>query len=183
MSQLRARASVLRGNGDEVRARAKSLLAQAESMSWSSSAGDALRAKVRGLALDLGSQAQVLDDAAAALEAHARAVDETKAAIATAQKLVTDAWNGAAHVASNAVEVVKDVVHTAVTGFMRVLTAVAGGDPTKVHVAVFTLGGHEIAREQVHQAKTVVGAVPALPQAGSKDWLDLSQTFRARGWQ
>lgn len=152
-------------------------------MSWSSSAGDALRSRVREVALDLGSQAHLLDDAAAALEAHARAVDDTKAAIATAQRWVSDAWDRAAHIAFNAVEVVKDVVHTAVTGFMRILGAVATGDLDRVRVAVFTLGGHEIGREQVQQAKTVVGAVPALPQAGSKDWLDLSHTFRARGWE
>jgi uncharacterized protein YukE len=183
MSRLRTRASELRHNADEMRARAKSLLAQAESMSWSSSAGDALRARIRRIALDLGSQAQSFDDAATALDAHARSVDDVKAAIADAQRWVSDAWNRAAHIAHNAVEVVKDVVHSAVTGFMRVLGAVASGDLDKVRVAVFTIGGHEIPRAQVQQAKTVVGTVPALPRADSKDWLDLSQTFRARGWQ
>jgi hypothetical protein len=183
MRQLRARASVLRDNGDEIRARAKSLLAQAESMSWSSKAGDALRASIRNLAHDLGGQAQLLEDAATALEVHARAVDETKALIAATQKWVSDAWNRAAHVAFNAVEVVKDVAHASVTGFMRVLTAAVSGDVEKVRVAVFTLSGHEIDREQVLQAKTVVATVPALPPVGSKDWLDVSHTFQTRGWQ
>ena len=183
MNRLRARAAALRQNGDEMRARARSLLAQAESMTWSSNAGDIFRDRIRVIALDLGSQAQFLDDTAAALELHARTVDGVKAAITNAQKWVSDAWSRAAHIALNAVEVVKDVVHTAVTGFMRVLGAVASGDLDKVRVAVFTIGGQEVPREQVQQAKTILGTVPALPQAGSKDWLDLSQTFRSRGWQ
>lgn len=183
MSQLRARAADLRGNAVEMRARAKSLIAQSESMTWSSHAGDILRSRIHEVALDLGRQAQSLDDVASALEAHARAVDSVKADIAAAEKWVTVAWGRALSTATHTVEVVRDVVHNAVSGLMHVVGAAASGDVDKVRVSVLTLAGHEISRTDVQTAKSVVGTVPSLPPSGAKDWLDLAQTFTARGWR
>jgi hypothetical protein len=182
MGALQARAAGLRGMADEVRGRAATLVQQADAMSWNSTAGDALRGRMQGIAAELGAQAQGMDDAALNLETHIRSVNEVKSAIAAAERVVADSWDRAKHIATNAIEVAKDVLHSSVSGMMRVIGAVATGDPTKIRVAVFTLAGHDISHEAVAQAKSVVRTVPALPASGSKDWLDLNQTFTSQGW-
>ena len=181
MTALQARAAGLRGMADEIRGRAATLVQQAEAMSWKSTAGDALRVRVQRTAAELGAQAQGMDDAAVSLETHIRSVNGVKAAIAAAERTVADAWNRATHIATNSIEVAKDVLHSSVTGMMRVIGAVATGDPTKIRVAVFTLAGHDISHQAVAQAKSVVRTVPVLPASGSKDWLDLNQTFTSQG--
>lgn len=158
---LRSRAGAVRADATDLRARAASLLVQAESMSWSSSAGDALRARVRDVGGGLGSQAQALDDAATALEAHVRAVEEVKQAIQAAAQLVSEVWGRAQHITANVVEVAKDVVEAEVTQFSRIVGTTVQFGMDMVRVNVFTLAGQEIADTVVDHARTVLGTVCA----------------------
>lgn len=183
MSRVRSRAAELRALATELRARASSLLAQSEAMQWSSQAAVVLRTSIGVMAHDLGRQAASLEAAALSLEGHARAVDAVKRAIEDAMAWVSDRWNDAATVVRNVQEVVEDVIESAVTGFMRVLAVVVGEDNVKrLTVSVFTLFGREISESQVNRSRQILGTVPSLPRAGSKEWLDVRSTFTRRGW-
>jgi hypothetical protein len=112
-SRLRTQAASTRENATQLRSRASGRLTQVETMAWASSAGDALRSRIRAVVLKLGGEAQLLDDAAAQLEAHATAVEKVKAAIEAVRIAVEDAWNRAANVAGNVIETTKDMAVSA----------------------------------------------------------------------
>ncbi|SIO16187.1 hypothetical protein [Agromyces cerinus] len=178
---LSTRASDARHAAEVLRVRARGLLADAGSMGWDSPAGELMRARLEETAATLGAQATALEDVAAALDVHVRSVEQVRAAIAEAERLVTGIWNTAANVAWNTVEVVRDVAEGAVTHAMRMIGPVLA-TPGVVSVAVYELGGAEFTQDEVSRARSLVGAIPALPQPGSRDWLDLRATVTAHGW-
>jgi chromosome segregation ATPase len=181
MSNLRAKARALRDDADGLRSRASALVAQAEALSSSSKAVEGVRARVRESGAELGKKAQLLDDAAAALEAHAKAVDTVKAQIAEAERIARDLWNQASNLVANVVDTVKDVASTAVNGFMNVLGAAMSGNPDQIQVSVFMAGGREVSSSQVSSAQSFIAQVPAPPESGSKDWIDVRSAASRNG--
>jgi uncharacterized protein YukE len=119
MVSVRARATALKEMADELNERAKGLHAQCEAMAWRSSAGDAFRDQLRGLAGDIGSHVSALEGAAAALERHASAVEGTKRAIQDAQAWVTARLNEAVRTARDAGDGVVDALESAVISTSR----------------------------------------------------------------
>lgn len=182
-SRLRTQASTTHENATQLRSRASGLLTQVEGMSWASSAGDTLRARIRTVALGLGSEAQLLDDAASQLEAHARAVDEAKAAIAAAQAAVQAAWDRSVNVVGNVIETTTDIAVASVSSAMNTIGSALSGAADEVRVTMFTMADELVPESTVELARSVVRAVPALPPAGSRDWLDLDGTFTTQGWK
>jgi F0F1-type ATP synthase membrane subunit b/b' len=182
-SRLRTQAANTRENATQLRSRASALLTQVETMAWASSAGDALRTRIRAVALELGGEAQLLDDAAAQLEAHATAVEKVKAAIEAARIAVEDAWNRAANVAGNVIETTKDIAVSAVETVMKTIGSALSGAADEVRVHMFTLAGQLVPEEAVQVARNVMRTVPVLPPAGSREWLDLDGTFTIQGWK
>jgi hypothetical protein len=182
-NHLRAQATIQRDNATQLRSRASGLLTQVEAMAWASNAGDTLRARIRSMALELGGEAQLLDDAAARLDEHARAVDEAKAAIAAAQAAVQAAWDKAATLAGNVIETTKDIAVDSVEGVMSTIGSALSGAADEVRVRMFSFAGQLVPEEAVQVARTVIGTVPGLPPAGSRDWLDLDGTFSKQGWK
>jgi hypothetical protein len=146
-TRIRARATTLRADATELRARARTLRAEGDALSWKSPAADTLRSRLTSTADDLGPRAHLLDEAADALERHARQVDEHKAAIDGAMKWLTERRDEA-------------------VGFLR--TAEAGVET--------------VAHEAVSRSRDIASALAAPPAVGSRQWLDLSDTFRRRGW-
>ena len=74
-SAIRRLAGGLRDQAGEVRAEADRLVARTDAAGWLGRGGDALRDRVRERALGLRRSAALHDDAAEALERHAREVD------------------------------------------------------------------------------------------------------------
>ena len=72
---IRALARTMRDRADAVRVVADRMVGHAEQLRWRGAAADACRARVRECALDLRDTATLHDDAAAALDRHARAVE------------------------------------------------------------------------------------------------------------
>lgn len=108
---------------------------------------------------DFTLAAQALDEAAEALDAHIRSVEELKQAIVAAEVWVFDRWHDATRLVRNAEETVESEAS-----------------------AVFHFFGQAVPDHLVHQAHDIVSTIPALPAPGSKDWLDALDTFRRRGW-
>jgi uncharacterized protein (DUF3084 family) len=186
---IRQRASDLANDADDLRARASTLISRSESLDWQSTAASAFRSKISDRARDMGGSGRKLDDAATALRAHAAEVDRVKAEIERAMQVVQSVWNTARTIVVNAVQVVKTVAATAVNDFMKVVDTVhdavsdaVSGDGGKVVVHVFEMFGQEVAQATVDQAHDVTSTVPSLPAAGDKQWLDIRDTFNARGW-
>ena len=86
-SRIAARSAVLRTAAESLRARAGVAAARAEACAWPSQAGLLLGSRVEAMVVDVLRQAQHLDGAADALEAHIRAVDHASARIAAAAQL------------------------------------------------------------------------------------------------
>ena|ERR1035437_221308 len=182
MSVVRASSSQLAAMATDMRARASSLTSQAATLAWHSTAGTAFRVQIEATANDLGAAAATLDSAAHALIIHAAAVDGVKAEISAAERWVGGKLDEAETVARHAVEVVKDVVEGAVTGFMHILSSTIDGVKKVLHVAVYELFGQEVPKAHVEQARAIVAAVPRRPSSGSREWLDLESQFHGRGW-
>jgi hypothetical protein len=72
---IRRLAGGLRDRADQIRGEADRLVARTDHAGWLGRAGDALRARVRGRALALRRTASLHDEAAEALDRHAREVD------------------------------------------------------------------------------------------------------------
>ena len=182
-SRLRTQATTTRENATQLRSRASGLLTQVEAMAWASSAGDTLRARIRTVALGLGSEAQLLDEAASQLEAHARAVDEAKAAIEAAQAAVQVAWDKSVNMVGSVIETTKDIAVSSVNSVMSTIGSAVSGAADEVRVRMFSVADELVPESAVELARSVVRAVPALPPAGSRDWLDLDGTFSTQGWK
>jgi chromosome segregation ATPase len=146
-TRIRARATALRTDATELRARGKTLRAEGDSLTWKSPAADALRERLTSTADELGPRARLLDDAADALERHARQVDEHKASIGQAMTWLSERRDEA-------------------LGFLRSAEA----------------GVETVAHEAVSRSRDIASALASPPAAGSRLWLDLSDTFRRRGW-
>jgi hypothetical protein len=95
---IRRRAAELRARADEIRAEADHLVARTDAIGWLGQAGDALRERVRDRALALRRSAGRHEDAADALDRHAREVDRLKHLIEEVERRVrrlvdaADAW-------------------------------------------------------------------------------------------
>jgi hypothetical protein len=85
---IRGVARGLRRIGDEIRWEADRLLGHAEAVPWQGLAADAMRCLARFRVEALRRSAALHDEAAAALEAHAAAVDRVKALIAWIEERV-----------------------------------------------------------------------------------------------
>lgn len=156
--QIRLRATELRTLASEVRSRAGDLRSAAE-LAWTSTAAETFIEQLGTRAVSLENSATQLDDAADKLDAHATAVEHVKQLIEDAARWVGDRWNDAVNLVSGAVETVKDGA-----------------------AKVFEFFGREVPDFLVHQAKDIVASTPALPTPGSKEWLDLADLYRSRGW-
>ena len=110
-------------------------------------------------ARDFTTAADSLEAAARAIDAHIASVAAVKQAIVEAEHWVADRWNDAVRLVGNVVEVAQEGV-----------------------ARVFHFFGQEVPDFLVHQAKDIVHSIPALPVPGSHEWLELSDTFRRRGW-
>lgn len=122
MVTVRARANALREAADELSRRARALSVQSEGMVWRSSAGDAFRQQLRGLAGDIGANASALQSAAEALEHHASAVEGAKRAIQEAQAWVTARLN-------DAVRTVREMGETAASAADHAIASAARSAP------------------------------------------------------
>jgi hypothetical protein len=134
-------------------------LAAAVGTTWVSSAAAKYSQSLADRSYDFGVAAQALDEAADALDAHVRSVEERKQAIVAAEAFVSDRWHDATRLVGNVVESVESGVAT-----------------------VFHFFGAAVPDYLVHQAHDIVHTLPALPTPGSKDWLDALDTFHRRGW-
>jgi uncharacterized protein (DUF3084 family) len=186
---IRQRASDLDHDADDLRARASSMISRASDLDWHSTAANAFRSKISDRAHSMGGTGQKLDAAAVALRAHAAEVDRVKAEIEQAMHFVQSVWDSAHTIVVNAIQVVKTVATTAVNDFMKVVDTVhdavadvVNGDGGKVVVHVFEMFGQEVSQATVDRARDVTTTVPSLPVAGDKQWLDVRDTFNARGW-
>ncbi|HEY0951623.1 hypothetical protein [Nocardioides sp.] len=83
---IRALAAGMRERADEIRAEATRLLARAEQVPWQGLAADAMRHHAQGRAAALVHTATLHDDAAEALDRHAREVDRLKDLIAAIER-------------------------------------------------------------------------------------------------
>ncbi|ANH37942.1 hypothetical protein I601_1507 [Nocardioides dokdonensis FR1436] len=91
---IRRLADVLRDQGDEIRAEADRLVALTEATAWTGLAADALRGRVRDRAAALRRTAVRHEDAAAALERHAREVARRQELIAGIERRVARLLDG-----------------------------------------------------------------------------------------
>jgi hypothetical protein len=93
-SVMRRRAAELREQGVDIAATAEGLVAQADGISWTGRAADAMRSRVRERAAHLKEAAALHESAADSLGLHLAEVDRLKEAIAgieqRAASLVTD---------------------------------------------------------------------------------------------
>jgi hypothetical protein len=87
-SVIRAHARRLHERAGDIRAEADALLRVAEAVPWSGLAAEAMRRLARQHAADLHRCAGAHDDAADALDRHAREVDRVKDLIASIEKRV-----------------------------------------------------------------------------------------------
>jgi uncharacterized protein YukE len=83
---IRRRAAELRERAEEIRAVADRLVARTDAIGWLGQAGDALRERVRERAVALRRSASRHEDAADALDRHAREVDHLKHLIAVIER-------------------------------------------------------------------------------------------------
>ena len=86
---MRKHSGRLREQGDEIRAMADQLVAQAEAVTWEGRAGDAMRERVRERAARLREAADRHEVAADTLETHTQLVDELKDSIAETERRAT----------------------------------------------------------------------------------------------
>lgn len=92
---MRKRSAQLREQGVDLRALADQLVAQADGISWTGRAADAMRGRIRDRAAQLRDCAADHETAAESLERHLTEVDDVKESISgterTARSLVADA--------------------------------------------------------------------------------------------
>ena len=86
---MRKQVSRLREQADEIRSLADHLVAQAEAVSWTGRAGDAMRERIRERAARLRENADRHEAAAGTLETHTQLVDELKDSIAAKERRAT----------------------------------------------------------------------------------------------
>jgi hypothetical protein len=94
---IRRLAGALREQGSDIRVEADALVGRAEAVRWSGLAADAMRALARSHAGDLRACANAHDDAAAALDRHAREVDHVKDVIAAIERTVAHFFDSIGH--------------------------------------------------------------------------------------
>ena len=97
---IRRLAVELRGRADEIRREADRLVARTDRAGWLGQAGDALRERVRSRALALRRSAGRHEDAAEALERHAREVERVQHLIEEVERRVRRLVDAAEGVAS-----------------------------------------------------------------------------------
>jgi len=107
---IRALAGALRARAEEIRAAADQLVGDATAVRWTEQAAEAMRGRAADGASDLRRSALLHDDAAAALERHAAAVEHVQAVIHAVWSRVT---GFVADVRSGAVSVGDDVARWA----------------------------------------------------------------------
>jgi hypothetical protein len=114
---IRGLARGLRRLGDDIRWEADTLLARAEAVPWEGIAADAMRCVARWRVGELRRAAGLHDDAAAALDDHADAVDRVKRLIAAVEDRVLamvaaarDRISGALGVVGGLVDPVDDLL-------------------------------------------------------------------------
>jgi methyl-accepting chemotaxis protein len=83
---MRKHVGRLREQGQDIRAMADQLVAQAEAVPWPGLAGAAMRERIREQAARLREAAERHDSAAHALDAHGQLVDELKDTIAEVER-------------------------------------------------------------------------------------------------
>ena len=83
---MRKQASRLREQGEDIRALADQLVAQAEDVPWTGRAADSMRERIRDRAARLREAADRHDVAATSLESHTGAVEELKDSIAAVER-------------------------------------------------------------------------------------------------
>jgi hypothetical protein len=88
---VRRLAREMREQAADIHGESAALLARAEGVPWSGMAADAMRLLARDHAAGLAASARAHEDAAAALERHARDVEHAKALIAAAERRVQSA--------------------------------------------------------------------------------------------
>lgn len=86
---MRKRVSQLRDQGTDIRALADHLVGQAEQVTWTGRAADAMRARVRERAAHLRDSATRHDSAADALDRHLQEIDHAQDVIAQRERAVT----------------------------------------------------------------------------------------------
>ncbi|ABL79839.1 MULTISPECIES: hypothetical protein [unclassified Nocardioides] len=91
---IRALAARLRERADEIRAEAARLLARAEQVPWEGLAAEAMRGHARDRVAALARTAALHEDAADALDRHAREVDRVKDLIAAIERKVRGLLSG-----------------------------------------------------------------------------------------
>jgi uncharacterized protein YukE len=89
-AEFAALARRIDGWADELRNRARSLLAAASAARWQSTAAEAFRRQANDLASALRTSALHVDDAAAALRRHGRQVEIVESAIAAPIEFAAD---------------------------------------------------------------------------------------------
>ena len=94
---IRRLARVLREQGADIRAEADALVGRAEAVPWTGLAADAMRALSRTHAGDLRACANAHEDAADALDRHAREVDHLKDLIAAIERSVVHLVDSIGH--------------------------------------------------------------------------------------
>jgi uncharacterized protein YukE len=85
---IRRRAAELRERAEEIRSEADALVARTDGVGWLGQAGDALRDRVRQRSSGLRRAAALHDDAADALERHAREVERLQRLIEEVERRV-----------------------------------------------------------------------------------------------
>ena len=86
---MRKHVGRLREQADEIRSMADHVVAQAEAVTWTGRAGDAMRERIRERAARLREAADRHDVAARTLESHTQLVDELKDSIADNERRAT----------------------------------------------------------------------------------------------
>jgi hypothetical protein len=86
---MRKHGGRLREQAEAIRSLADRLVGQAEAVTWTGRAGDAMRERIRERAAGLRRVADRHDVAATTLESHGRLVDELKDSIAEAERRAT----------------------------------------------------------------------------------------------
>ncbi len=94
---IRRLAGALREQGTDIRAEADALVGRAEAVPWTGLAADAMRALARAHAGDLRACANEHDDAAEALDRHAREVDHVKDVISAIERSVAHFFDSIGH--------------------------------------------------------------------------------------
>lgn len=116
-SVIRRLARAMRDQAVDIRAEADSLVSQADNVHWTGLAADAMRRRTRDRAAALRRSAGLHDDAADALDHHAREVDRLKDLIASIERTVHGLIDGAR-------DRLADIGHGLVNGLANGLTHV-----------------------------------------------------------